>query len=1478
MNPFRMNPFRLLFILGAIGSRAALASPSLIYLKAPQGEVSPDSIVQLAMARLPFGTKAPDSCTVFRSATSLGDTLPGHSTQVKTTSTLSSDSTARVLSFKPSELDSKGAPQLGLGFHYLIVGCQEGKYIASEIPFWVASPTSATILTPKSEETSSSPNISWTPVPGVPAYHILLSDQALNIDVEKGSVSGASVIWQAITTKTSLAYGTPDPSGNFSKVPAPPLSPNVPYNLVILNNYDGRSALATSAKAQGLRLFTIKSQAAALSKPKNLEPLSNVILSASRDSTLRFTWSKAKSGSTTANTYKLYIYSLESQDAMDVLIPIFQTEVTDTFAIIDAKRVLLTKRYIWKVFALSDAGTGIVGDTSSFQYRNDVQNLFLLTKTLSPGGDTLALGDVRIEVIPVEGSANALPLFSLSTGAAEMVLAVGSYKLNFSKSGYLSQSRTVSLDLKSPLRLEMLLPPAACRITGKSVDADGRDLDNTTVTGVGSGKTVTAISDASGAFLLGVDAGTYAISFSKPDYQSPHDTILTLVAGKALDIGKVVFTRPIGALNGAVSNAKGVPLSGCAIQIKSSAGTLLRSLLTDDKGAFSAFLSPGNYSVSASRPGFTNEEKSIQLSEAVNLTFTLSSGASLVNGRITLLTRKLAISPQSSPLPGARIELISSAPGSAIQSIETDLRGEYSFSVDTGSYTLIASLPGRAWPDSAKFKINSARSTITQNISLAGLASIQGNLSFSPDTAINAANTSLSLLRTPGLGILMTVFPQPKPIPGGVGNMSFSFDGVPDGKYRVTCGLPGYGPESEPEVTIADGLWKTDLNLVLRKATKSLTFKLTSSGITTPGTIRLLTPQLLEIHSETKISSAAPGTYTLGAFPDSLALIPLSPFSFALSAGGSADTTVTLGFPFSHQTAPLRFTKEVGSGKQAVEITLEARTRIDSMFIIYGYGIPRDTFQVSAFDLAGAPGPKTMAFTPGPEGGLLTYYFVIHSGPLVYSNQEPAHRFRVEVEASHRLAALRVAVGDSLKLPALSRSEITLHAYDAGGNRLDSAVDLRGSLLWSANSAFPGKLGKKSHRNLLIQTESPSSPPTKPVSTSVKPNTSARIPVKWDTLHVTVTLDSIEKSLDIPVQVVSTRINKLVVSTTLGEVSELPAPTSFGLFITGFDTTTTPPTVMLPHPTISLIPEQAGTLKEMQVSVDANFIGPLRIQAKQINEDGSQIISELGNFRDSLQRGVNIGQTLRPGDSARHLFHDPRFELHIPDSAFTANSQIVMRMNKRAVAKTFSSGITEVVAGNLYEISNPSGGQFSKPPRLSIGIPPGFRSRKNKLQRFDSFKLAWKDLDSVATVNNSFAANALSSNAADLDGNYYGLLSESQSLTAGKIEVVPNPFSPLVLASRDGNTEYGARIRLQPESDQSAEVTLTLRIYNLDGEVVRHLVEHKTVPKTTVDFYWDGKTDSGRWARNGRYLVKVSATSTGTSEVKYWVKPVVLFQ
>src|SRR6185295_18156103 len=131
------------------------------------------------------------------------------------------------------------------------------------------------------------------------------------------------------------------------------------------------------------------------------------------------------------------------------------------------------------------------------------------------------------------------------------------------------------------------------------------------------------------------------------------------------------------------------------------------------------------------------------------------------------------------------------------------------------------------------------------------------------------------------------------------GALTWSLEGVPDGAYRLTCGLPGYGPVSEPEVTVAGGVWQTGIEIAMKKADKAVTFALRQDTSIVTGTIRLLTPQKIELNAGDTLAPAASGTYVLDAVADSLAILPLSRVSFFLPGTGKKDTTVSLPLSFS---------------------------------------------------------------------------------------------------------------------------------------------------------------------------------------------------------------------------------------------------------------------------------------------------------------------------------------------------------------------------------------------------------------------------------------------------------------------------------------------------------------------------------------------------------------------------------------------------
>lgn len=73
-----------------------------------------------------------------------------------------------------------------------------------------------------------------------------------------------------------------------------------------------------------------------------------------------------------------------------------------------------------------------------------------------------------------------------------------------------------------------------------------------------------------------------------------------------------------------------------------------------------------------------------------------------------------------------------------------------------------------------------------------------------------------------------------------------------------------------------------------------------------------------------------------------------------------------------------------------------------------------------------------------------------------------------------------------------------------------------------------------------------------------------------------------------------------------------------------------------------------------------------------------------------------------------------------------------------------------------------------------------------------------------------------------------------------------NPFNPEASNAQDRYTEIYYKV-----TEQGA----TIRVYSINGELVRTLVENTTETEDTVR--WDGKNDKGRVVGSGVYLVNL---------------------
>jgi len=75
-----------------------------------------------------------------------------------------------------------------------------------------------------------------------------------------------------------------------------------------------------------------------------------------------------------------------------------------------------------------------------------------------------------------------------------------------------------------------------------------------------------------------------------------------------------------------------------------------------------------------------------------------------------------------------------------------------------------------------------------------------------------------------------------------------------------------------------------------------------------------------------------------------------------------------------------------------------------------------------------------------------------------------------------------------------------------------------------------------------------------------------------------------------------------------------------------------------------------------------------------------------------------------------------------------------------------------------------------------------------------------------------------------------------------------NPFNPEASDPLDRYTEIYYKV-----TEQGA----TIRVYSINGELVRTLVENTTEMEPTVPLQWDGKNDKGRIVGSGVYLVNL---------------------
>ena len=593
--------------------------------------------------------------------------------------------------------------QLPVGYLYCIIDAGDNGY---SVVFNIirASDRSPTMVAPITGAgrlgiNTITPSVRWEAVNGVPFYHVIVSDQPFDIieDDQGTRVEGANVIWQAITSETSIQYGIPDPSEFFDNDQVAPLIGSLNredrprYAWVVLNNYAGHPAY-TSPVTGGVSGFEVE-VAPPFDEPENISPQTRSSLSSEE---IVFRWSEVEE----AVSYFVYVTREEiSEGGSRALVPAWNAQTTLTSVACPASSVLPNGRFIWKVLAASRQGRGTMSDTSSFLYEVRSGSVVMTTTTTEDN----ILENVEIQVETVDGP-GVQSFATDDNGHALRRLAVGRYFFHGVKAGFSdTTSSQITIEEDQRQNITLRLRPIPNSIVWPLVNENRYPFSGPTDTDshVPGNEETSAETNISGAYQILVAQGNYLVSVSAPGRRPPEVRSIGVPRGGTVDLntdnGPFVLTAYRYNISGYVRNGNGQPINSATIFAISPDGDETR-LYTPEAGNYSFMAGQGVWRINAVKPGFYLEsgEQSVRVNDRnLDINFTLLPQAGIFSGQVTI---------DGTPANrNAEVWLIPSA--GQVTTTPVNQVGAFSRGVSPGDYIAVAVRDGFHTSDSLRLSI-----------------------------------------------------------------------------------------------------------------------------------------------------------------------------------------------------------------------------------------------------------------------------------------------------------------------------------------------------------------------------------------------------------------------------------------------------------------------------------------------------------------------------------------------------------------------------------------------------------------------------------------------------------------------------------------------------------------------------------------------------------------------------------------------------
>ena len=260
-------------------------------------------------------------------------------------------------------------------------------------------------------------------------------------------------------------------------------------------------------------------------------------------------------------------------------------------------------------YSVTASKTGYTSQTASVTItagQNATQN-FQLTATSTTGsfsGTVTDASNAPIAGATVSYSGGSTTTSSTGTYSFPSV-AAGTYSVTASKSGYTSQttSVTVTAGQNATQNFQLTATGGNGSVSGKVTNiSTGAGLASVTVSYSG-GSTVTS---STGTYsFASVAAGTYTFTASRAGYLA-RSASATVTSGQTTTLNFQLSTS--GKIAGVVKNSSGVAISGATVKVVGGKIATTVTLSTGSTGSYSTSWIPvGSYTVTVSKTGYTTQ-------------------------------------------------------------------------------------------------------------------------------------------------------------------------------------------------------------------------------------------------------------------------------------------------------------------------------------------------------------------------------------------------------------------------------------------------------------------------------------------------------------------------------------------------------------------------------------------------------------------------------------------------------------------------------------------------------------------------------------------------------------------------------------------------------------------------------------------------------------------------------------------------------